>query len=199
MADTRERVFATVVYPESAPADWVDRVKEWHVPAFISPFHDKDVNADGEPKKGHYHLMLVFDGKKAFDTQVKPLFDEINAVGREKIISVRGYARYLTHMDNPEKYQYDKSEVMALGGLNYELYCQSPSDEQQTLKDMQKFVRENHIISFADFADYCAENNETWYKLLTEKKTYYFTKYMKSIEYSMRTRFDRVTGEILDD
>lgn len=199
MADTRERVFATIVYPESAPADWRDIVDSWHVGAFISPLHDKDVSADGTPKKPHHHVMLFFDGKKNFDTQIKPLFDAIGGVGRENIVSVRGYTRYLCHLDNPEKAQYERADVQAFGGLSYDLEIQSPSDEQQTLKDMQEFVRKNMIVSFADFADYCADNNDVWYKLLTDKKTYYFTKYMKSIEYSTRMKIDRETGEILDE
>lgn len=199
MADTRDRVFATIVYPESAPADWRDIVDSWHVAAFISPLHDRDVNADGTPKKPHYHVMLFFDGKKNYETQIKPLFDAIGGVGREDIVSARGYTRYLCHLDNPEKAQYERADVQAFGGLSYDLEIQSPSDEQQTLKDMQAFVRKNMIVSFADFSDWCADNNDVWYKLLTDKKTYYFTKYMKSLAYSMRMKVDRETGEILDD
>ena len=42
----RFRNFATVVYPESAPADWLTVLDSLHVPAFVSPLHDADVNAD---------------------------------------------------------------------------------------------------------------------------------------------------------
>ena len=42
----RTRNFATVVYPESAPENWIDLLKRQCVPAFISPLHNEDRNAD---------------------------------------------------------------------------------------------------------------------------------------------------------
>lgn len=47
----RTNVFATIVYPESAPADWIQIIKDTHVPTLISPLHDKDILPDGSPKK----------------------------------------------------------------------------------------------------------------------------------------------------
>lgn len=183
MADSRERVFATIVYPESASEGWMDTVDSWHVKAFISPLHDKDVNADGTPKKPHYHLIIFFDGKKNFETQVKPLFDSIKAVGREKIISTRGYTRYLCHLDNPEKTQYSINEVKAFGGANYAFEIQSAADETEQVKLMQDFIRDNEIFYLVDFVDYCRNANEVWYQILTDKKTYFFDKYIKSFAY----------------
>ena len=91
----RTRNFATVVYPESAPDDWIEKLEELHVAVLISPLHDKDKNPSGESKKPHYHVLLMFEGPKDFETQIQPIFDSIGAVGRELVNSVRGYARYL--------------------------------------------------------------------------------------------------------
>ena len=63
----RTRNYATVVYPESASTDWLEKLSELHVPAFVSPLHDKDVNPTGESKKAHYHVMIMFDGVKTLD------------------------------------------------------------------------------------------------------------------------------------
>lgn len=49
-AKDRKRNWVFVVYPESAPENWREQLKEMLVPGFISPLHDKDVNADGSPK-----------------------------------------------------------------------------------------------------------------------------------------------------
>ena len=65
--DGRARNFATVVYPESAPDGWQELLAEQFVPSFISPLHDQDVNPGGEPKKEHYHVMLMFEGKKSLE------------------------------------------------------------------------------------------------------------------------------------
>lgn len=45
-----------MVYPESAPDDWIMKLQEQCVPALISLLHDKDINADGTRKKEHYHV-----------------------------------------------------------------------------------------------------------------------------------------------
>ena len=48
------------------------------VPGFISPLHNKDVNADGTPKKPHWHVILTFKGLKSYE-QVKAITDKLNA------------------------------------------------------------------------------------------------------------------------
>ena len=53
--DSRVRNYATIVYQESAPAGWLDILDELHIPAFVSPLHDKDLNKEGEIKKAHWH------------------------------------------------------------------------------------------------------------------------------------------------
>ena len=99
----RTRNFATVVYPESAPADWMERLDQHHIAALVSPLHDKDKNPSGEPKKAHYHVLLMFESPADYESKVAPIFAEIGGVGRETVGSARGYARYLCHLDNPEK------------------------------------------------------------------------------------------------
>ena len=79
----RTRNFATVVYPESAPADWMERLDQCHVAALVSPLHDRDTNPSGEPKKPHYHVLLMFESPADYESKVAPIFAEIGAVGRD--------------------------------------------------------------------------------------------------------------------
>lgn len=37
------RNFAWLIYPESAPKDWKERLEKLDIPMAISPLHDKDV------------------------------------------------------------------------------------------------------------------------------------------------------------
>lgn len=103
MEKKRTRNYATVVYPESAPADWIRLLQEQCVPALISPLHDKDLNTDGTPKKEHHHVMILFDGVKTSE-QAQEVFSVIGGVGIETIKCARAYARYLCHLDNPVRY-----------------------------------------------------------------------------------------------
>lgn len=47
----RTRNFVGILYPESAPKDWREKLAEAKIEALVSPLHDKDKNPDGEPKK----------------------------------------------------------------------------------------------------------------------------------------------------
>lgn len=200
----RTRNFATVVYPESAPLDWMDRLDSYHVAALISPLHDRDINPSGEQKKPHYHVMLIFEGPKEFETQVKPIFDEIGGVGREKISSARGYARYLCHLDNPEKAQYDPREVKQFAGANYIAITQLPTDDVSMLKDIFIFIRMNGICSLAELLDITALTHPEWFSLVALSRAYIVDKYIKSLEWERTTNYHRTievdpeTGEILN-
>ena len=57
----RSRVWAFEVYPDSADPDWKNYLAESLIHAYISPLHDKDLEVDGVPKKGHYHIMLMYE------------------------------------------------------------------------------------------------------------------------------------------
>lgn len=176
----RTRNYATVVYPESAPADWLAILDNLHVPAFVSPLHDADVNADNTPKKAHYHVLLMFAGVKTVE-QAKEVITAIHGVGCETVGTVRGYARYLVHADNPEKAQYSKSDVRAFGGADYDAVTHLPTDDVKVTREMMQFIRANQINSFAQFADVCAVEHEDWFRALVTKSTYFIKEYIKSL------------------
>ena len=100
MSDSRRRCFATILYTESCSADYLQQLESMHIPAFLSPLHDNDLTEDGEKKKPHYHLMLMFQGKKSKE-QVVQIFKKLGGVGCELVESKIGMARYLCHLDNP--------------------------------------------------------------------------------------------------
>ena len=79
----------------------------------ISPLHKDDVNPYGEVKKPHYHVIVMFDSVKTLE-QFAEFADTFGGVGKEKVNSIRGYARYLCHLDNPEKAQYNPYDVVCI-------------------------------------------------------------------------------------
>lgn len=194
----RTRSFATVVYPESAPEDWIERLDSFHVKALISPLHDMDVNPDGEMKKPHYHVLLLFDGVKDFKNQVKPIFDEIGAVGREFVASTRGYVRYLCHLDNPEKAQYAQDQVICLGGANY---FELVGDEvvSNTLSEIFEFIQEKGIYSFAEFLEFSRKYKPDWFKLVIRSNAWIIREFIKSLEWEAKNQYERVKLETFED
>lgn len=187
MADSRVRNWSFVVYPESLPSDWVDKLTDLHIPAVVSPLHDKDTNADGTPKKSHYHVLLLFDGKKSFD-QVKEISQGVfGGTIPVDCKNVRGMVRYFIHMDNPEKFQYPMSELRAFNGADIDKHFNLSSVcRHDALRDMRQFIRTNSIYSFADFLDYCDDNCREWADLLDDSCTMVISQYIKSRIYDRR-------------
>lgn len=178
-ADTRVRNFATVVYPESAPDNWLEILGDEKIPTFVSPLHDKDIDPQNQPKKKHYHVMVMFEGKKSID-QVSEIFTSFGGVGVEIVKSVRGYARYLCHMDNPEKAQYDQSEVRCFGGADYPSTVGLAIDRYIAIKEMIAFCDEAGIVSYSDLLEYCSEERFDWFRILCDSGTVVMKEYLKS-------------------
>lgn len=196
----RIRNFATVIYLDSAPSNWQEILSDLHVQAFVSPYHDKDKNPNNEDKKPHYHVMIMYDGKKSI-YQAKENFDKIGGVGCEVINSTRGYARYLCHLDNPDKEQYSIQDVKSFGGADYVGTIGLPSDKYQIIGEMQDFCEKYNITSFYLLCNYARKNRSDWYRALCDNSSFYMKEYLKSKKWSEENGVDKIidieTGEII--
>lgn len=177
----RTRNFATIVYPESAPQDWLDILEQTFVPCFVSPLHDKDKNqkAEDEMKKPHYHLVVMFDSVKT-NEQAKELFDKIGGVGCERVASLRGYARYLIHLDNPEKHRYNAEDIRQFGGADWHKTIATSNDKYTAVREMCQFCIESGITSYSELFEYAMLNREDWFRVLCDSATVVIKEYLKS-------------------
>lgn len=182
----RTRNYATVVYPESAPEGWMDMLSSFFVPAFISPLHDKDVNPGGELKKPHYHVIIMFDSVKTSE-QAQEVFSAINGVGCERVNSIRGYARYLCHLDNPEKAQYPIDGVRSLCGADYSGIIGLAIDKYKAVGEMIDFCEENNIVSYSELLIYARIHRFDWFRVLCDNATMVIKEYLKSRTWTQQT------------
>ena len=197
---TRTRNFATMVYPESAPDNWQEVLSEQFVPAFISPLHEDDVNPNGEMKKPHFHVLIMYDSVKTPE-QARALFTLIGGVGCEIVQSLRGYARYLCHLDNPEKAQYSTDEVRCLCGADYTGVIGLATDKYKAIREMIDYCISNGIYSYAQLLEYSSEQRFDWFRVLCDNGTVVVKEYLKSKMWSDRKtiiQVDNVSGEIID-
>lgn len=188
----RTRNYATVVYPESCPADWLDRLINSFVPAFVSPLHDQDIDPLGQPKKPHYHVIIMFDSVKTVE-QAEEIFNNIGGVGCEKVQSIRGYARYLCHMDNPEKAQYKTEDVRCFCGADYPGTIGLAIDKYNAVGEMIDFCSLNNIVAFSDLLEYAREFRFDWFRCLCDNSTLVMKEYLKSRSWTIKN------GSDLDD
>ena len=151
--NVKKRNWAFVLYPESAPVDWVEQLKQGGLKCAISPLHDKDVNPDKTPKKAHYHVIVCYEGPTTYNN-VKRLTESLNQPIPQPLEQVRGYYRYLTHEDNPEKFQYSKADIQTINGFDIREYVElTRTDVIRLMKEVQQFIRDNDITEYARLMD----------------------------------------------
>ena len=74
--NVKKRNWAFVLYPESAPENWRELLQQTGLQCVISTLHDKDLDPDGNPKKAHHHIILVYSGPTSFNV-VKQLTESL--------------------------------------------------------------------------------------------------------------------------
>lgn len=183
---TKTRNWAAIVYPESATKNWRDLLADTHMKAFISPLHNRDTDKDGNIKKHHYHVIIVSDGpitQKRANEILEPLNGTKSA---EYVKSLKGYVRYLAHLDNPEKAQYDPAEIVALNGADLtEMLRPSLSDVYGMIGEVMSFCEENNIEEFSALAIYAMHERYDWFTVIIEKP-YLITQFLNSLRHSKR-------------
>lgn len=177
----RTRNWTAIVYPESAPKDWEQVLNNAHLEWVKSPLHDKDINADGTPKKAHYHILLLFQGVKTFE-QVQSVLEPLNCTIPMVCQNAKALVRYFAHLDNPEKAQYSTGDIVAYGGVDLAEYLKANKSERYAyIKEMLVFIDEHQITEFKDLMDYSmVERADDWFPLLCDNSAYVVQQYIKS-------------------
>ena len=193
--------YATVVYLDSAPPDWQDKLESLMVRTFISPYHDRDKNPNGEYKKPHYHVLMMYDSVKTIK-QAEENIKKFGGVGCEVVNSTRGYARYLCHLDNPEKAQYSIDDVKSLCGADYIGTINLVTDKYKIIGEMQDFCEKYDVTSFYLLCNYARKNRSDWYRALCDNSAFYMKEYLKSKKWSKDNDLyhiiDKETGEVIE-
>lgn len=179
--NVKKRNWAFVLYPESVPDNWKEILQATGLQCAVSPLHDKDLNSDNSPKKAHWHIIACYSGPTSFNV-VKGLTDSLNAPIPQALEQVRGYYRYLTHKDNPEKAQYDDKDIQTINGFNISDFVELSKSEVMTIKkNLQQLIRERNFLEYSDFMDYLLDADDLSLEYeVASNNTYFFEKYLCS-------------------
>lgn len=185
--NVKKRNWAMVLYPESAPEDWRVQLQKTGLLCAISPLHNADSNADGEAKKEHYHVILVYGNPTTYDN-VKRLTDSLNQPIPQPLEQVRGMYRYFTHKDNPEKYQYDEKDITTLNGFDIRDFVELTFAEVSNIKrKIQSMIIEQNILEYSILMDkLLADDEHRDYYDVAAGNTLFFTQYLTSRRNSLK-------------
>lgn len=177
----KSRYWSFIIYPESAKEGWESELEETGLVFCISPLHDKDINkyAEGgeELKKAHYHVLLEYEGPKTYKSVKEEICDKIGATIPKKVESLRGYYRYLTHQDNPEKAQYKSDDIKEYNGFKLEL---TGTETTMIKVKICEIINKEMIKEYSDLIDYFRNIGDYDFLDIASNNTYFFDKYITS-------------------
>lgn len=187
----RTRNWAAIGYPEDLPLDWKSRITRTRIQWTCGPLHDQDFE-EGKHKKDHYHTILKFSTVKT-EKQVMQFLGDLFGWGGNSGNSVIGFAkvevvqsmvgsiRYMAHLDNPEKAQYDPGQIVGYNGMDPEEYLhRSQAEVREMTIEMEEYIEAHNIIELCDFARAIRYEHPDWYTVLSTRMTYYFNSFIRS-------------------
>ena len=188
----------------TAPENWREILQQTGLQCAVSPLHDKDKLEDGSgrTKKPHWHIIVAYSGPTSFNV-VKKLTDNLNSPIPQALEQIRGYYRYLTHKDNPEKYQYDSKDITTINGFNIADFEELTKSEVATYKrQLYELVRQQGFTEYADLLDYLLDNQMFTEFDIASSHTLYLNVAITSARHRAEKikpqKVDEETGEVIE-
>lgn len=207
--DGRYRNWMLLVYPESAPENWVQLLDDECIPWVKSPLHDSDVwtqdderlcaeHTAGTPKKAHWHVALMLSGKVSVN-RIKAIADKLHAPYPKPITDIRAMVRYFAHLDSPEKHQYNVDDIEAHCGADVFKYLQmSEGEEDEALCMLENTILDNEVTEY--FALFMAFGKNPVLKRVIRSHSYHLSQLIRSIREYKRTNEGRsIHGQQSED
>ncbi|MDD6340558.1 MAG: Rep family protein [Butyrivibrio sp.] len=192
-----------IVYPESAPDDWLDKLAMTHAAIAISPLHDKDKwdhdspecvdiatgeiikkgarYKAGDPKKAHYHGIIVFDKSISFKEANELIRNITKGPYIQKIRSLKNAYDYFLHKTETaikqNKYQnYDKDEIVLMNNFHI---LPNQYEIGVLQGDIFKTIKQHNYTQINQLVDHYCDSPE--YLTIITSKPGLFTSYINSM------------------
>ena len=161
MAKDKARYFTFLLYPESIPADWKQRLELIGVPIAISPLHDKDKSdVDGQTyKKAHYHVIYVARNPvtpESVRIKIKRLLGD-KSIAKVQIVirSMESMYLYLTHESKDavekKKHKYSKHDITLLNNFDIDRYITlDVEDKDDMLNDVCDLIDDHNLANMRE-------------------------------------------------
>lgn len=181
----KARNFTFIIYPESIPDDWIDKLESLGVSIAISPLHNMDekeskledltldeqaiVLAGGKVfKKAHYHVLYIAKSPVTVESvrnKIKRNLGKEALSHIEIVDNVANIYKYLTHESadaiRKNKYRYDKEDIVLLNDFDIDRYIYLDESQKRELKNkLLRIIRLNHLVNVSHMFDFLESNEE---------------------------------------
>ena len=204
---SKARAWAFITYPESAPENWKEILQKTGIEFAISPLHDSDKDPTEEDKKPHWHVIALW-GNTTTGATARKITESVNAPLPIPLNGVKGYYRYFTHKDNPEKFQYDEKDIQTLNGFNIvDLVELKRSEVNEVKKRLLHMIEENDIVEYRGLLLHLLSEDLATEFDVASSHTIFIDKYITSRRNMLKearmngyelVKVDQETGEVLE-
>lgn len=173
------------MYEDSRPVDWFEILEKTMLKICISPRHDKDINKEGTFKKPHYHVLMCFEGPTTYNNALS-IASRVGANIVFQAYSAKGSYEYWTHKNNPEKAQYDVSDMVFINGFNIEdIQDLTVKETEEIKRDIVKIIRDNDILEYAQLYDMLMDSELYDHTKVLGCNTIFFVSYLRSKRFQL--------------
>lgn len=166
--------------------------------------HDKDLDDDGSIKKPHYDGVIMLDGPTSYNKMLEIMKgiagDGINTI--QECIQTSGALKYICHLANPEKYQYDPKAVICINGADYIRDILRYETPDRYDDEIIRFIETNNITQYRDLVAISKLFYPEWYKSVATR-TLFWKGYLTSKEdkfvHNVNTEFDKLIMEAINN
>jgi len=128
---------------------------------YLCILHDKDKTKEGELKKPHWHIILVYKNATWNSAIAEEFSIPLNYI--QRLRNYEAASEYLIHANEPEKHQYTLDEVSGTVRLKNKLKTSIETGEitegEKVIELIELIENADKYISIGSFARACAAMN----------------------------------------
>lgn len=209
-----------LLYPESIPADWKDRLESLGLCMAVSPLHDKDKSEikGQEFKKPHYHVIYIAKNPVTVDAvrnKIKRCLGDKTVNHVEIVDNVQNAYLYLTHESKDakrkNKHVYPRADITLLNDFDIDRYVTLDDAQKKDLKILiMNLINKKHLVNAAHLLDFVDEHGEDYqirnrdvaeivYQNAGGLRLLFDAQYQMGYRYTGGRTVNNETGEIVDD
>lgn len=142
----KSRTLAIVLYPESQQSA-IDSIRKNY--SYVGMLHDKDTDVNGELKKAHWHFIIRFKQARWSSGLAAELGIDDHF---ESVKNMDGALRYLSHLDDPDKFQYDPSDASYSADMSVvyrKAICDAVTEDERVLTIIELIESYEYPITYS--------------------------------------------------
>lgn len=196
--EKKSKYWGALSYLDSQPSNIFELAKRCNIECACI-LHDKDYNElatpqlytditiqPGQAKKAHYHWIFAFPNTTTAKHAKEVILSITNGAAPIALSNIKGAFAYFIHKHDPEKYQYNSSDIQMFNGFAPENYFSlDAGEEDQATIAIENIIDDKHFEEYSSLVKYLRENHPDLARFIT-RHTIHFNAYLRSIHEAKR-------------